>query len=46
MPAALGVYWIAQSAFAAVQEYFMGAFFNKRLEEEENARYEARLICP
>ena len=28
MPAALGVYWIAQSAFAAVQEYFMGAFFN------------------
>ncbi len=42
MPAALGVYWIAQSAFAAVQEYFMGAFFNKRLEEEENARYEAR----
>ena len=42
MPAALGVYWIAQSAFAAVQEFFMGRFFNKRLEEEENARYEAR----
>ncbi len=42
MPAALGVYWIAQSAFAAVQEYFMGTFFNKKLEEEENARYEAR----
>ncbi len=42
MPAALGVYWIAQSAFAAVQEYFMGKFFNKKLEEEENARYEAR----
>ena len=42
MPAALGVYWIAQSAFAAVQEFFMGKFFNKKLEEEENARYEAR----
>lgn len=42
MPAALGVYWIAQSAFAAIQEFFMGKFFNKKLEEEENARYEAR----
>ncbi len=42
MPAALGIYWIAQSAFLAVQEYFMGKFFNKKLEEEENARYEAR----
>lgn len=42
MPAALGLYWIAQSAFAAVQEFLMGAFFNKKLEEEENARYEAR----
>ena len=42
MPAALGVYWIAQSAFAGVQEFFMGKFFNKKLEEEENARYEAR----
>lgn len=42
MPAALGVYWIAQSAFAAVQEFLMGKFFNKKLEEEENARYEAR----
>ena len=42
MPAALGVYWIAQSAFGGVQEFFMGKFFNKKLEEEENARYEAR----
>ncbi len=42
MPSALGVYWIAQSAIMAVQEYLMGKFFNKRLEEEENARYEAR----
>ena len=42
MPSALGVYWIAQSAFGGVQEFFMGKFFNKKLEEEENARYEAR----
>lgn len=42
MPAALGVYWIAQSGFAAVQELILGKFFNKKLEEEENARYEAR----
>ena len=42
MPAALGIYWIAQSTFSAVQEFFMGKFFNKKLEEEENARYEAR----
>ena len=37
MPAALGVYWIAQSAFSAVQEFFMGKFFLKRMEEEEAA---------
>lgn len=42
MPSALGVYWIAQSAFTAVQEFFMTKFFNKKLEAEENARYEAR----
>ena len=38
MPAALGVYWIAQSAFSAVQEFFMGKFFLKRMQEEEDAR--------
>ena len=37
MPAALGVYWIAQSAFSAVQEFFMGKFFLKRMQEEEEA---------
>ncbi len=42
MPAALGVYWIAQSVFSLIQEYLMGKFFNKKLEEEEEARYEAR----
>ena len=42
MPAAIGLYWVAQSTISAVQEFLMGKFFNKRLEEEENARYEAR----
>ncbi|MBQ9331174.1 MAG: YidC/Oxa1 family membrane protein insertase [Oscillibacter sp.] len=38
MPAALGVYWIAQSGFSVIQEAIMGRFFNQKLEEEENAR--------
>ena len=42
MPAALGVYWIAQSVFSLIQEVNMTKFFNKKIEEEENARYEAR----
>ena len=41
MPAALGIYWIAQSVFSLIQEVLMTKFFNKRMEEEENARYEA-----
>lgn len=42
MPAALGVYWIAQSVFALIQEVIMTKFFSKRMEAEENARFEAR----
>ena len=42
MPAALGIYWIAQSVFSLIQEVIMTKFFTKKLEEEENARYEAR----
>ena len=38
LPAALGVYWIAQSAFSAVQELLLGKFYNGKLEEEENER--------
>ena len=41
MPAALGVYWIAQTVFSFIQEVIMTKFFNKKIEEEENARYEA-----
>ena len=42
MPAALGIYWIAQSVFSLVQEVLMNKFFNKKFEAEEAARYEAR----
>ena len=42
MPAALGVYWIAQSAFSLIQELVLNKFFKQRLEAEETAREEAR----
>lgn len=38
LPAALGVYWIAQSAFAGIQEAILGKFYNAKLEEQENER--------
>lgn len=38
LPAALGIYWIAQSGFSLVQEILMGKFYNNKLEEEENER--------
>ena len=41
MPAALGIYWIAQSVFSAVQEFVLGKFYTKKMEAEEKARYEA-----
>jgi YidC/Oxa1 family membrane protein insertase len=41
LPAALCVYWIAQSAFSAIQEWLMGKFYNQKIEEEENQRQEA-----
>lgn len=40
LPAALGIYWIAQSAFSALQEYFMGKFYNNKLQVEEDTRQE------
>lgn len=42
MPGAMGLYWIAQSVLATIQEFFLGKFYTKKLEEEENALYEAR----
>lgn len=38
LPAALGIYWIAQSGFSAIQEALLGKFYNGRIEEEEDER--------
>lgn len=40
LPAALGIYWIAQSAFSALQEFLLNKFYTGKLsaEEEEHAR--------
>ena len=38
VPAALGVYWAAQSAFSIIQEMVLGKFYTKKLQEEEDAR--------
>ena len=35
LPAALGIYWIANSAFSYIQEFILNKFFKKRMEEEE-----------
>lgn len=40
MPASLGVYWIAQTVFSMIQEFFMNRFYTKKIEEEERVRYE------
>ena len=38
LPAALGVYWIAQSGLSAIQEALLGKFYNGKIEEEEDER--------
>ena len=38
LPAALCVYWIANSLFSCVQELFLGKYFNKVLDREETER--------
>ena len=40
MPASLGIYWIAQTVFSMIQEFFMNKFYNNKIEEEERIRYE------
>ena len=42
MPAALGVYWIAQSVFSLIQELILNKTLNAKMEAEEEARYQAR----
>ena len=46
MPAAMGIYWIANSVFAILQDLIMNKHFNKVLEAENaerTARIEARM---
>lgn len=38
LPAALGIYWIAQSGFSAIREAVLGKFYNGKLEVEEDER--------
>ncbi len=38
LPAALGVYWIANSAFQIVQDVILNKFFSKQMDEEETER--------
>ena len=42
MPAALGVYWIAQSVFSLIQELVLNKTLNAKMEAEEEARFQAR----
>ena len=44
MPAALGVYWIAQSVFSLIQEAILNKTFSAKLSEEEEARFQARQV--
>jgi YidC/Oxa1 family membrane protein insertase len=40
LPASLGIYWIAQSLFALIQEWALQKFYGKRLDEEDRVREE------
>ena len=42
LPAALGVYWIANSAFQIVQDLILNRFFSTRMEREETERERKR----
>ena len=42
MPAALGVYWIAQSVFSLIQEVILNKTFTAKMEAEEEAAFQAR----
>lgn len=38
MPAGLGIYWIANSVFAMIQEALLGKFYTKKITAEEEER--------
>lgn len=42
MPAAMGIYWTANSVFGMIRDYIMTKIFKKKLDEEDAARIAAR----
>ncbi len=42
MPAAMGIYWIANSVFAMARDYFLTKHYKKKLDEEDAERLAAR----
>ena len=42
MPAAMGVYWIVNTVLSTVQEFLLGKFYTKKLNEEEDELEAAR----
>ncbi len=42
LPAALGVYWIANSAFQIIQDVILNKFFLTRMEQEETEKEKAK----
>ena len=42
MPAALGIYWIANSVFQTVQDYFLNNYFKNSMDKEESDKERAK----
>ena len=42
MPGAMGIYWIANTAFATIQEQVLNKYFNKILDREETDKERAK----
>ena len=42
LPAALGLYWIANSVFAIIQEATLGRYYNRKIQAEEDERERKR----
>ena len=42
MPAALGVYWIANSIFQTIQDYFLNKYFKDAMDKEESDKERAK----
>ena len=42
MPAAMGIYWIANSVFGIIRDYTLTKVYKKKLDEEDKIRQAAR----